>query len=35
MINYEGINYNVEKNIQFQSLKHLLEALAKKTNRAQ
>ena len=30
MINYEGINYNLETIIQFQSLKLLLEALAKK-----
>ena len=30
MINYEGINYNLETIIQFQSLKLLLEAVAKK-----
>ena len=30
MINYEGINYNLETIIQFQSLKLLLETLAKK-----
>ena len=30
MINYEGINYNLDTVIQFQALKQLLEALAKK-----
>ena len=35
MINYEGINYNIEIILQFQSLKLLLKALAKKINRAQ
>ena len=30
MINYEGVNYNLDVIIQFQALKQLLEALAKK-----
>ena len=30
MINYEGISYNLETIIEFNSLKLLLEALAKK-----
>ena len=30
MINYEGIDYNLDTVIQFQALKQLLEALAKK-----
>ena len=30
MINYEGVNYNIDVIIQFQALQQLLEALAKK-----